>query len=212
MVLDAGTIVEMDSPFSLLSQRHGAFYDMVEQLGNAELENLIELARAAALRHGDQLPPVVNGKGQGKPSELPQADGTLQDVTQSLENSSGDLDNTYKIEDIEESLTEAPVKRDKQREEEEDLDGSGSADERKQLLSDPTWSAQSEGRSDSSHKPLGPMGAAVDDEDEGGAPENAPDDTDESQSLLKSDGQASDSAEVKKWPRNGDSENDSINV
>ncbi|GFS15404.1 ABC transporter C family member 5 [Elysia marginata] len=46
MVLDAGRIVEMDSPKELLAKvgNGGVFYSMVEQLGQAERDHLIELA------------------------------------------------------------------------------------------------------------------------------------------------------------------------
>ncbi|KAK3702318.1 hypothetical protein RRG08_008706 [Elysia crispata] len=46
MVLDAGKVVEMDTPAALLAQEGGLFSSMVEQLGRAEKQHLTEMATA----------------------------------------------------------------------------------------------------------------------------------------------------------------------
>ncbi|GFN81874.1 multidrug resistance-associated protein member 4 [Plakobranchus ocellatus] len=45
MVLDAGNIVEMDTPMALLSRKAGVFRAMVEQLGKTELKHLTDIAK-----------------------------------------------------------------------------------------------------------------------------------------------------------------------
>ncbi|GFN81883.1 ABC transporter c family member 3 [Plakobranchus ocellatus] len=54
MVLDAGEIVEMDTPMALLSKEAGVFRAMVEQLGKAELKHLTDFAKAHADMHMPQ--------------------------------------------------------------------------------------------------------------------------------------------------------------
>ncbi|XP_035533961.1 multidrug resistance-associated protein 4-like [Morone saxatilis] len=48
LVLDSGTIQELDCPFTLLQNKEGAFYNMVQQTGQAEATALLEAARQAA--------------------------------------------------------------------------------------------------------------------------------------------------------------------
>ncbi|XP_055020449.1 ATP-binding cassette sub-family C member 4-like [Boleophthalmus pectinirostris] len=48
LVLDNGVIQELDSPFALLQNTEGAFFKMVQQLGQAETTALMESARQAA--------------------------------------------------------------------------------------------------------------------------------------------------------------------
>ncbi|XP_049919634.1 ATP-binding cassette sub-family C member 4-like isoform X3 [Epinephelus moara] len=45
LVLDSGTIQEFDRPFSLLQNKEGALYKMVQQMGQAEAAALLESAR-----------------------------------------------------------------------------------------------------------------------------------------------------------------------
>uniref|UniRef100_A0A3B4ZCP5 ABC transporter domain-containing protein n=1 Tax=Seriola lalandi dorsalis TaxID=1841481 RepID=A0A3B4ZCP5_SERLL len=45
LVLDSGTIRELDRPFTLLQNKDGALYKMVQQLGAAEVAALLESAR-----------------------------------------------------------------------------------------------------------------------------------------------------------------------
>ncbi|XP_068575447.1 ATP-binding cassette sub-family C member 4-like isoform X2 [Cebidichthys violaceus] len=45
LVLDSGTIQELDHPFTLLQNKEGAFYRMVQQTGQAEAAALLESAR-----------------------------------------------------------------------------------------------------------------------------------------------------------------------
>ena len=60
-VLDAGRIVEMDTPSELLSRGHGSlFYSMVEQLGKVELDHLTKLAANTTLKHRWVYKTVVN--------------------------------------------------------------------------------------------------------------------------------------------------------
>ncbi|XP_049425689.1 ATP-binding cassette sub-family C member 4-like [Epinephelus fuscoguttatus] len=47
LVLDSGTIQEFDRPFSLLQNKEGALYKMVQQMGQAEAAALLESARQA---------------------------------------------------------------------------------------------------------------------------------------------------------------------
>ena len=44
-VLDGGTIQELDRPFTLLQNKEGALYKMVQQTGQAEAAALLEAAR-----------------------------------------------------------------------------------------------------------------------------------------------------------------------
>lgn len=44
-MLDNGTIQELDSPFTLLQNKEGALYRMVQQTGPAEAAALLKLAR-----------------------------------------------------------------------------------------------------------------------------------------------------------------------
>ncbi|XP_038572955.1 multidrug resistance-associated protein 4-like isoform X2 [Micropterus salmoides] len=48
LVLDSGTIQELDRPFTLLQNKEGALYKMVQQMGQAEAAALLESARQAA--------------------------------------------------------------------------------------------------------------------------------------------------------------------
>ncbi|KAM9766341.1 ATP-binding cassette sub-family C member 4-like isoform 2-T2 [Menidia menidia] len=48
LVLDGGTVQELDRPFSLLQNKDGAFYKMVHQTGQTEAAALLESARQAA--------------------------------------------------------------------------------------------------------------------------------------------------------------------
>ncbi|XP_072240527.1 ATP-binding cassette sub-family C member 4-like isoform X2 [Leuresthes tenuis] len=48
LVLDGGTIQELDRPFALLQNKEGAFYKMVQQTGQTEAAALLESARLAA--------------------------------------------------------------------------------------------------------------------------------------------------------------------
>ena len=45
LVLDAGQLVEFDSPFKLLQNPNGTFYDMVETTGKGIREMLKEIAK-----------------------------------------------------------------------------------------------------------------------------------------------------------------------
>ncbi|XP_023122968.2 ATP-binding cassette sub-family C member 4-like isoform X2 [Amphiprion ocellaris] len=47
LVLDGGTIQELDRPFTLLQNKEGALYKMVQQLGQTEAAALLEAARQA---------------------------------------------------------------------------------------------------------------------------------------------------------------------
>lgn len=44
-MLDHGTILELDRPFTLLQNKEGALYKMVQQMGQAEAAALLESAR-----------------------------------------------------------------------------------------------------------------------------------------------------------------------
>lgn len=48
LVLDSGTIQELDRPFTLLQNKESALYKMVQQMGQAEAAALLESARQAA--------------------------------------------------------------------------------------------------------------------------------------------------------------------
>ncbi|XP_029941882.1 multidrug resistance-associated protein 4-like [Salarias fasciatus] len=48
LVLDSGSIVELDKPFNLLKNTDGVLYKMVQQLGQAEAAALLEQARKAS--------------------------------------------------------------------------------------------------------------------------------------------------------------------
>ncbi|XP_061642245.1 ATP-binding cassette sub-family C member 4-like isoform X2 [Phyllopteryx taeniolatus] len=48
LVLDEGRIQELDHPFNLLQNKDGALYRLVQQLGPAEAESLLEAAKQAA--------------------------------------------------------------------------------------------------------------------------------------------------------------------
>ncbi|XP_037617803.1 multidrug resistance-associated protein 4-like isoform X1 [Sebastes umbrosus] len=48
LVLDSGTIQELDRPFTLLQNKEGALYKMVQQTGQAEAAALLEAARQAS--------------------------------------------------------------------------------------------------------------------------------------------------------------------
>ncbi|XP_076736105.1 ATP-binding cassette sub-family C member 4 [Maylandia zebra] len=50
LVLESGTIQEFDHPFTLLQNKEGALYRMVQQMGQAESASLLESARQAAQR------------------------------------------------------------------------------------------------------------------------------------------------------------------
>uniref|UniRef100_UPI0037E8F146 ATP-binding cassette sub-family C member 4-like n=1 Tax=Semicossyphus pulcher TaxID=241346 RepID=UPI0037E8F146 len=50
LVLDSGSIQELDCPFTLLQNKEGAFYKLVQQTGQAEAAALLESARKAAQR------------------------------------------------------------------------------------------------------------------------------------------------------------------
>ncbi|KAM9766343.1 ATP-binding cassette sub-family C member 4-like [Menidia menidia] len=50
LVLDGGTVQELDRPFSLLQNKDGAFYKMVHQTGQTEAAALLESARQAAYK------------------------------------------------------------------------------------------------------------------------------------------------------------------
>lgn len=43
-VLDSGTIQELDCPFTLLQNKEGALYKMVQEMGQAEAAALLESA------------------------------------------------------------------------------------------------------------------------------------------------------------------------
>ena len=147
---------------------------------------------------------MVNGKGPSHSSAAPVADGTMQDVTQSLETNSADLDNTYKIEDIEESLleTETGSAKEKQQEELENF----SAGEREHLLSDSPQSAPKHGHNDSQE----PVDQVTSDDREDDAEQAILDGIDERESLLKAESKGDE--EVERRPNNGSVDNDSINV
>ncbi|GFN98107.1 multidrug resistance-associated protein 4 [Plakobranchus ocellatus] len=220
MVLDAGSIVEMDTPLALLSKgedQGGAFYSMVEQLGKAELDNLTEMARNGRQAQGDKEAPLANGVKPQSLRNIPGADATLQDVTQSLNDSTEDVDNTYKIEDIEESLVEAdpssPRQQAEEEEEEEDREETETED-RRHLLSASTPSTEASTASIAS--PAGTRmagGEASNEVEEGNEDEDFAGDSQESETLLKSESKRSlKEEEVGMKPTSGDGSNDSIHV
>ena len=149
----------------------------------------------------------------------PLADGTLQDITQSLENTSGDMDSSYRIEDIEASLQEpmtpatgmAPPANDD--EQEDELEDSGAGEDRKRLLSSSSTSrADSDTAKDlskSSDKVAGDAEGGKDGDDH-----NLLDSVDEGQSLLKTDnGSSLRDEDVERRPLKAKSgSEDSVNV
>uniref|UniRef100_A0A8D3BQ00 Multidrug resistance-associated protein 4 n=1 Tax=Scophthalmus maximus TaxID=52904 RepID=A0A8D3BQ00_SCOMX len=52
LVLDSGTIQELDRPFTLLQNKDGALYKMVQQMGPTEAAALLEAARQVSWRRG----------------------------------------------------------------------------------------------------------------------------------------------------------------
>ena len=53
LVLDAGQLVEFDSPFNLLQNPNGTFHDMVETTGKGMREMLKEIAKT--VHHKKQI-------------------------------------------------------------------------------------------------------------------------------------------------------------
>ncbi|GFN81901.1 ATP-binding cassette subfamily c member 4, partial [Plakobranchus ocellatus] len=104
MVLDAGEIVEMDTPMALLSKEAGVFRAMVEQLGKAELKHLTDFAKA----HADMHIPSTNGdkhalsrtfqekiaNGSGLPNEV-SSDSQGQPKTENLQHGDGHVNKGF---------------------------------------------------------------------------------------------------------------------
>ncbi|XP_059156862.1 ATP-binding cassette sub-family C member 4-like isoform X7 [Physella acuta] len=104
MVLDNGRIVEFDQPYTLLSQGHGFFYEMVQQLGKAEFDHLLEVAREAA-KKSENPPPMSNGiQLNNKKLKTHGPDNTSHDITSNLNDSYEASEIPYDITDIEDSL------------------------------------------------------------------------------------------------------------
>ncbi|XP_055867950.1 ATP-binding cassette sub-family C member 4-like isoform X5 [Biomphalaria glabrata] len=99
MVLDNGFIVEFEKPYKLMSQGHGFFYEMVQQLGKAEFDHLLELAREA-----DKKNETKHITANGVPAKLFKSQNSTLDSPTNLDTSYDISDLTYEITDIENSL------------------------------------------------------------------------------------------------------------
>ncbi|KAH9505171.1 Multidrug resistance-associated protein 4 [Bulinus truncatus] len=98
MVLDNGRIVEFDQPYVLLSQGHGFFYEMVQQLGKAEFDHLMELTKASKDKESTHT--VANGIQLKSVKDPPPS----QESATNLDTSFDVSDITYEMTDIENSL------------------------------------------------------------------------------------------------------------